>query len=147
MSLIFSRHCEYALQAVLYLALKPVGEKTNIKELTRVLEIPYHFLGKIMQDLTRKGILISQKGPTGGFALQKRPEQITLLEIVDAIDGTAFLESCVLGFPECSSTHPCAVHETWGALREKMHTMLSSENVVQLAAAMKKPAYRAASVR
>ena len=147
MSLIFSRHCEYALQSVLYLALKPSGEMTNIKELTKVLEIPYHFLGKIMQDLTRKRILISLKGPTGGFALRRRPEEITLLEIVEAIDGNAFFHSCVLGFPECSSTQPCAVHGSWGSLREEIHDMLSKENIAQLAAATKKPAFRTSAVR
>jgi len=59
MSIIFSRQCEYALQAVLYLALKPQDELTSIRELTKKLEIPYHFVAKILQDLTKKGLLIS----------------------------------------------------------------------------------------
>lgn len=67
MSLIFSRQCEYALQAVLYLALRPEGEMTSIKEMTDKLGIPYHFLAKILQDLSKKGLLSSLKGPTGGF--------------------------------------------------------------------------------
>lgn len=142
MSLIFSRHCEYALQSILFLALKPKGEMTNIKELTAALEIPYHFLGKIMQDLTRKGILHSQKGPRGGFALRRKPEEITLLNVVEAIDGPGFFSSCVLGFPECSGTHPCAVHATWSGLRESIHNMLSTKNVAQLASAMRKTAYQ-----
>ena len=142
MSLIFSRHCEYALQSVLYLALKPKGEMTNIKELTKALDIPYHFLGKIMQDLSRKGILTSQKGPHGGFALRRRPEQITLLQIVEAIDGTEFLHACVLGFPECSGAHPCAVHGSWGIMRDNIHKMLSTENVAKLASSTLKSAYQ-----
>ena len=79
MSVIFSRQCEYALQAVSYLALRPPGTHSSIKELTNKLAIPYHFLGKILQDLTNKGMLTSQKGPNGGFALAKRPEKITRL--------------------------------------------------------------------
>ena len=142
MSLIFSRHCEYALQSVLYLALSPKGEMTNIKELTKALGIPYHFLGKIMQDLSRKGILTSQKGPHGGFALRRRPEQITLLQIVEAIDGTEFLQACVLGFPECSGTHPCAVHGSWVIMRDNIHKMLSTENVAKLALSTLKSAYQ-----
>ena len=142
MSLIFSRHCEYALQSVLYLALKPKGEMTNIREMTKALGIPYHFLGKIMQDLSRKGILTSQKGPHGGFALRRRPEQITLLQIVEAIDGTEFLQACVLGFPECSGTHPCAVHGSWGIMRDNIHKMLSTENVAKLASSTLKSAYQ-----
>ena len=144
MSLIFSRQCEYALQAVLYLALRPEGEMTSIKELTKRLEIPYHFLGKILQDLTRKGLLISLKGPTGGFALSMPPSEITLFNIVEAIDGAAFMKTCVLGFPECSGTNPCAVHNKWGDLREGIYSMLVNKSVAQMAKEMKKPEYRSA---
>lgn len=142
MSLIFSRHCEYALQAVLYLASREKGSYTSIRELTKKLGIPYHFLGKIMQDLTRKGILLSLKGPQGGFALRAPASNITLLQIVEAIDGTAFLHTCVLGFPDCSGEHPCAVHDEWGGLRKRVREMLASESVGQLAGKMKKPAFR-----
>ena len=118
MSLIFSRQCEYAIQAVFYLALKPGDGMTPIRELTRALKIPYHFLGKILQDLTRKGLLLSQKGPTGGFALRRAAGDITLLEIVEAVDGDGVLRQCVLGFPECSGKSPCAVHGQWAGLRD-----------------------------
>ncbi len=145
MSVIFSRQCEYALQAVLYLALKPGEEMTSIKELTSKLEIPYHFLGKILQDLTRKGLLKSLKGPTGGFALGMHPEEITLFHIVEAIDGAGFTRSCVLGFPECSGENPCAVHEKWSSLRDGIYAMLVTRNIAQLARDMKKAEYLALS--
>jgi len=147
MSLIFSRQCEYALQAVLYLALKPVGEMTPIRELTRALKIPYHFLGKILQDLTRKGLLASHKGPAGGFALDMPAKDITLFHIVDAIDGADFTRSCVLGFPECSGKNPCSVHNQWADLREGIYQMLVGRNVADMARAMKKPEYRHAGQR
>jgi Rrf2 family iron-sulfur cluster assembly transcriptional regulator len=142
MSIIFSRQCEYALQATSYLALKPAGEMTSIKELTKKLAIPYHFLGKIMQDLTYKGLLTSQKGPTGGFALAMPAHEITLFHIVDAIDGNEFLHKCVMGFPECTGKNPCAVHEKWGGLRDGIYTMLVGRNIAQIAKDMKKPEFR-----
>lgn len=142
MSLIFSRQCEYALQAVLFLALRPEGEMTSIKSLARRLGIPYHFLGKILQDLTRKRLLVSLKGPTGGFALAVPAKDVTLFHIVEAIDGAGFLRNCILGFPECSGTNPCAVHFAWGALRDEVYQMLISKNIGELARAMKKPQYR-----
>ena len=144
MSIIFSRQCEYALQAVTYLARKKEGEKTSIRELARILKIPHHFLAKILQRLTRKGFLISAKGPTGGFALSMPAKDITLFHIVDAIDGLAFANSCVLGFRECSGKHPCAVHDQWGEIRDALYGMLVSRNVAQMGAAMKKPEYEAA---
>ena len=142
MSLIFSRQCEYALQAVLYLALQPEEEMTSIKNLVKRLDIPYHFLGKILQDLTRKGLLRSMKGPTGGFALAMPARDITLFHIVEAVDGIDFTKSCVLGFPECSGRNPCAVHDAWSALREGVYTMLVRENIGKLARDMKRSKYR-----
>jgi Rrf2 family iron-sulfur cluster assembly transcriptional regulator len=142
MSLIFSRQCEYALQAVLYIALKPQGEMTPIKELTKKLGIPYHFLGKILQRLTQKKLLCSLKGPTGGFALGMSSKDITLFHIIEALDGIDFMNNCVLGFPKCSGKNPCAVHEQWGSLRDNIYNMLVSKNVAQLARDMNKPEYR-----
>jgi Rrf2 family transcriptional regulator, iron-sulfur cluster assembly transcription factor len=142
MSIIFSRQCEYALQAVSYLALQPAGKHTSIKELTGKLNIPYHFLGKIMQRLTYKKLLVSQKGPSGGFALALPPQEITRYHIVEAIDGSDFAHKCVMGFPECSGKSPCAVHTHWAKMREGIYAMLVSENITDMAKAMKKPEYR-----
>lgn len=144
MSLIFSRQCEYALQAVLYLALRPDGGMKSIKELSRKLDIPYHFLGKILQDLTRKGLLSSLKGPTGGFALALPSKDITLFHIVEAIDGVDLTRSCVLGFPECSGKNPCAVHHKWSELRDGIYALMVGKNIGQLASEMRKPEYRKA---
>jgi Rrf2 family iron-sulfur cluster assembly transcriptional regulator len=142
MSLLFSRKCEYALQAVTFLALKPGGEKTTIKKLAGRLDIPYHFVAKILQNLTRKGLLISLKGPAGGFALAAPAEKITLLQIVEAIDGEGFAKNCVMGFPECSGKNPCALHEQWAGVRDDMVSMLSSRSISQVSEGMQKPAYR-----
>jgi Rrf2 family iron-sulfur cluster assembly transcriptional regulator len=142
MSVLFSRQCEYALQAVLYIALKQPGEMTSIKEMTERLDIPYHFLGKILQDLTRKGLLISLKGPTGGFSLGMPAREITLFRIIEAIDGLEFTTVCVLGFPECSGKNPCAVHDRWASLRDDLYSMLVGRNIAEMARDMKKPEYR-----
>lgn len=142
MSVLFSRQCEYALQAVIYLALKPEGEMTSIRELTKKLNIPYHFLAKILQDLSYKGLLISQKGPTGGFALAMPAKDITLFHVVEAIDGVDFTNRCVMGFPECSGKNPCAVHDRWATIRESIYNMLVNKSIAQMAREMKKQEYR-----
>lgn len=142
MGLIFSRQCEYALQALLYLALKPNGQMTSIKELTKRLDIPYHFLAKILQDLAHRGLLNSLKGPTGGFALAMPAQDITLFHVVEAVDGIGFTNTCVLGFKECSGKNPCAVHGTWGGIRENVYEMLVSKSIGQMAREMKKPEYK-----
>ena len=141
MSIIFSRQCEYALQAVFFMALKKVDSTTSIRELTERLHTPYFFMAKILQDLSRKGLLTSYKGPTGGFTLAKAPKDITLIDIIDAIDGEGILNECVLGFPECSAENPCALHEHWAKSRDAMYDVLTKKTIAQMAAAMKKPEY------
>ncbi len=145
MSILFSRQCEYAIQGVLYLALKPQGEMTSIKELTKRLDIPYHFLAKILQRLAVTGLLTSAKGPNGGFALGRPAKNITLFDIVEAIDGADFKDKCVLGFPECSGKNPCSVHPTWGGVRDEIYQMLVGKNIAEMAREMKKPEYRSAT--
>jgi Rrf2 family protein len=142
MSIIFSRQCEYALQAIMYLALKGEHEKVSIKELTTTLNIPYHFLAKILQDLAHKGILCSQKGLHGGFGLAKSAEEITPLQIIEAIDGDAVLQNCVLGFEQCSETNPCALHDQWKESRDGITRMFMSKNIAEMAKKMKKPQYQ-----
>lgn len=142
MSIIFSRQCEYALQAVLYLALRPKGEMTSIRELTNKLEIPYHFVAKILQDLTRKKLLTSHKGPSGGFALGMSAKEITIFKIIEAIDGDGFLHNCVLGFPNCSGDKPCAVHDQWGDIRNRIYKMLITKNILEMASDTRKPQYK-----
>lgn len=141
MSVLFSRQCEYALQAVMYLALKGNGDMTSIRELTNKLGIPYHFLGKILQGLVYKGLLVSQKGPTGGFRLGLPASEITLYKIVEAIDGVDFTNSCLIGFSECSEKQPCALHEKWHSVRATVASMLFVKNIEEMAKDMRKPEY------
>jgi len=142
MSVLFSRPCEYALQTVLYIALKPQGEMTSIRELTSKYSIPYHFLSKILQRLANQGILSSMTGPGGGYALAKPPKELSLLDIVAAIDGDAFSKNCVMGFAECSDVTPCAVHPKWKTLRAGVQKMLMEKNILEMAKEMKRPVFR-----
>ena len=142
MSTLFSRQCEYALQAVLHLALQAPGARTSIKELSAKLRLPYHFLAKILQQLSRKGLLVSQKGPTGGFRLAAPPSEITLLQVVEAIDGTSLFTSCVLGLPECGGANPCPVHEKWGEVRERIRRMMAAKKIAELASGSRTPGSR-----
>jgi Rrf2 family transcriptional regulator, iron-sulfur cluster assembly transcription factor len=138
MSVIFSRQCEYALQAIMYISMKENDAYTDIKEISKELSIPPHFLAKIMQNLSRNEILRSYKGPTGGFALAMDPKEITLYQLVVAIDGDGFLNDCVLGLPVCGGENPCPVHEQWGKMREEIHEMLAGKTIAQLVKETKK---------
>lgn len=129
MTVIFSKKCEYGLQAVLYLAAVRNDEVLRVDVIASELNIPKEFVSKILQSLRENGIIESRKGKAGGFTLAKPPEQIKLIDIVEAIDGLGIFNSCVLGFPKCSPEHPCPVHDTWGKLRTDAYNMLSSETL------------------
>jgi Rrf2 family iron-sulfur cluster assembly transcriptional regulator len=129
MTVIFSKKCEYGLQAVLYLATQPKGEVLSSEEIARKLNIPKEFISKILQSLTESGIIDSKKGKAGGFFLAKDPSKIRLIDIVAAIDGLSMFDSCVLGFPNCSPDNPCPLHSKWGELRTRAYDMLTDETI------------------
>lgn len=105
---------------------------TNIIEMSERLGIPMPFLGKTLQLLVQKKILESQKGPRGGFRLAKDPDEIALFHVVEAIDGTEFMTSCVLGFPECSPKNPCPMHSEWEKLRDSVYRMIAGKTIADI---------------
>ncbi len=133
MSVLFSRSCEYGLRAVIFLAQQPAGQHTRIKEISEKLSIPMQFLAKIMQILSRSGLLHSYKGPNGGFELARPADQITPLQIVEAIDGLGFMQDCLIGLPECIEPNGCPVHEEWGIIRDQIVQVLASKSIADLA--------------
>lgn len=130
--MLLSRACEYAIQAVLYLAEHRDVPYIPVKDIAEQNDISFHFLGKIVQTLTQKGLLISYKGPKGGIQLAKAPEDITVIQVVEAIDGLALLQKCVIGMPSCGDQNACALHNTWGKIRKEIYEMLSGKSIAQL---------------
>jgi len=129
MTVIFSKKCEYGLQAVLYLATLDKGTIVSADDIAKKLKIPKEFVSKILQSLTESGIISSKKGKSGGFSLARDPKNIKALDIVAAIDGLNIFDSCVLGFPHCSQTNPCPLHDRWGTLRTHAYNMLNEETI------------------
>lgn len=106
----FFRACEYAIQALLDLAERPPGTYTPVREVADQSKIPYHFLGKIVHQLTKRGVLIANKGPKGGIAHSKPADEITLIQTVEAIDGLDITTRCLMGLPSCNDAEPCPLH-------------------------------------
>lgn len=132
-----SNTSKYALRAVIYLALKENGiVKIGIKQISKELEIPTPFLGKILQSLAKHKLLVSTKGPHGGFGLAKNAHEITLMNIVEIIDGLDSFNMCVLGLHPCSDkedNHHCPIHQNYAAVREQLKNLFETENVGELA--------------
>jgi len=135
-----SNTCKYAIRAVLYLALKTEeGNKIGIKQISKDLDIPTPFLGKIMQSLAKHKLLSSTKGPHGGFGLGKNPKDILLMDIVEIIDGMDSFHKCIIGVKYCSEQeHPCAVHSRYAQLREEVRKVFESETIERIVEDVKK---------
>jgi len=132
MTVIFSKKCELAIQAVLFLSIKNDKSIFSSYEVSKELKVPKEFVSKMLQTLTDSGIIGSKKGKNGGFYLARNPKDIKIIEIVEIIDGLEVFSTCVLGFPNCSDEQPCPVHEKWGAIRDETYQMLSEESLEQL---------------
>ncbi|NIG53408.1 Rrf2 family transcriptional regulator [Chitinophaga sp. Cy-1792] len=126
----FSRTCEYGIRAMIFIAQKTKnGERVGIKEIATGIDSPEAFIAKILQELGRKGLLQSQKGPSGGFYLDKPSRKNTLADIVRAIDGDRLFSSCGLGLKQCSETHPCPIHNEFGKIRKAIKQMLEKSKI------------------
>lgn len=131
--MLLSKSCVYGLRATLYLATKNREEFTPIKRLSEKLEISFHFLTKILQQLTAEGMLESFKGPNGGVRLAKPGDKIALVDVVLAIDGPKLLTECALGLPGCGLKNPCPLHDQWAETRDGIRHMLQKTSLQDLA--------------
>lgn len=127
-----SSACQDTIRAAVWLSTKPEGQYWRIQNISEELELPFHFLAKSLQKLVHAGILISQRGAAGGVTLAKPSSEITLLSIIEAVDGTAFFDACILGISDCKANKPCALHARWGILRQEMHKMYSAMRLSEI---------------
>ncbi len=123
----FTKSCQYAIRAVIFLAENQASDKnTGVKEIADALHVPQQFLAKILQQLSRHNLISSVKGPNGGFYLGEDNAEVTLLDIVECMDGKSTLSTCILGLPNCTNEHPCPLHHHFYGSREGLKATLSS---------------------
>lgn|SRR5690606_23991565 len=125
----FSKTCEYGIRAMIFISQKSSeGLKAGVKEISHGIDSPEHFIAKILQILTKKGLLSSSKGPNGGFFIKKQ-STVTLADIVKAIDGDKLFVRCGLGLGYCSERHPCPIHHDFKLIRDHISQMLHTSEL------------------
>lgn len=109
-------------------------EETNVdlNTIANEQDIPKHFLSKILQLLVKNKLLISMKGPNGGFRLSRPADGITLIEIVEAIDGLDIFEQCGIGFRECDENDPCPIHTDYKRIRDHVRYLFETKTLEAL---------------
>jgi len=118
--LIYPQATAYAIEALAFMSGLEEGQAVKARQLSKILDIPEQYLGKVMTQLVKKKYIKSTKGPTGGFVMAVDPTKVTLYRIMAALDSlTPLEEQCVMGLSQCSAETPCAFHERWVKFKEQ----------------------------
>jgi Rrf2 family protein len=128
-----TRAADYAVRVMIHLAGLPPGTRASRGELAREAECPEQFLSKVLQSLTRAGLVISHRGNTGGFELLEVHRSTSLLDVVQAIEGPVRLNLCLTSGHACSRQESCPAHGVWAEAQEAMLGVLQSVSVGHLA--------------
>jgi Rrf2 family protein len=115
-----TRQADYALRAILYLAKLKPGERAATSQIAEVMDIPPSFLAKIISQLSIAGLIHTSRGAHGGVSLARKPEAISLLDVVEAIDGPIALNECTLDPSVCIFGDTCPIHEIWCEAQEEL---------------------------
>jgi Rrf2 family protein len=144
--MILSRTSQYALQALVFLAMQPVGKPILNREIANQLGVPTAYLAKIMQDLAKAKLVRSFRGQRGGFCLKDGAERVSLGEIISLTEGREFAYSCMLGMKDCAGDTPCPVHCEWVPIRQAILKLLGESRLNLLAAGVRSGRCRLADV-
>jgi Rrf2 family protein len=127
-----TRAGEYAVRCLLYLAGQGFGKVVSRREIASAMQIPDQFLGKIAQQLARSGFIEIVQGAKGGYRLLKSPQEMTLLDVVEAVDGEIFLNDCLMRPDSCFRNPHCTVYLVWKKAREQLRKTLREASFEKL---------------
>lgn len=127
-----TKRADYGLIAVRHLASQASPSACSAKEIARTYGIPTELLAKILQKLAKNGVIVSQHGTNGGYALARRPAEITAFEVIRAIEGPLFITSCVTDRRECGQMLRCTVREPLNRVNETLVKALSAVTIASL---------------
>jgi Rrf2 family protein len=127
-----TRKGEYAIRGIVYLASRPPEQVCLLSDIAAAVDVPPTFLAKIFQQFSKIGLVRSYRGTGGGFVLGRTPEKITLLDVVEAVEGPIVPNRCVTGEDECSRTTTCNVHPVWVSVQAQVREILASVSLKEL---------------
>lgn len=128
-----TRAADYAVRVMIHLAGIPPGTRLSRAELAQASECPEQFLSKVLQGLTRTGLVISHRGNTGGFELPQRHRSASILDVVEAIEGPLSLNVCMGSSQSCARQTWCPAHVVWADAQAAMTSVLKAATIDQLA--------------
>ena len=129
-----TRAADYAVRVMVHLATLPSGTRMQRTVLAEATEVPESFMSKVLQGLVRARVISSKPGHNGGFELAVAAEEVTLLDVIQAIDGPVALNLCVGAAPGCDRHPGCPAHPVWLEAQEAVARVLRSATIAALAA-------------
>ncbi len=126
-----TRQADYAIRAVLHLSRIGNGQRASTSQIAQEQSIPPSFLAKIVSQLSVSGLLQTSRGARGGVSLARSPRDITLLEVIEAIDGPILLNECVADEANCAFSEDCPLRPVWCDAQAELVKRLKSTNFGQ----------------
>lgn len=134
----FSLSTEYAIHSMIYLALQPRGKVTLVTEVARAQGVSETYLAKVFQQLAKAGLVVSYRGAKGGYMIARHPQEITLREIVAAIEGQAPLFRCVEHRRGCELGEDCEIRGVMSHIEDTLWSTLDQTTVQDLIEQMRR---------
>ena len=128
-----TRAADYAVRVMIHLAGLPPAKRASRSDLAGAAECPEQFLSKVLQGLTRAGLVISHRGNTGGFELAIQHRNASVLEVVEAIEGPIHLNVCLTSEQSCARQGWCPAHTVWAEAQIAMVGVLQRASIGELA--------------
>jgi Rrf2 family protein len=128
-----TRAADYAVRVMIHMAGLPPGTRTSRTDLANAAGCPDQFLSKVLQDLTRAGLVVSHRGKTGGFELPGINQSATVLEVVEAVEGPVRLNVCLAHDHACERQQWCPAHTMWVRAQEALTGVLRATSIAELA--------------
>jgi Rrf2 family iron-sulfur cluster assembly transcriptional regulator len=135
--MLFTKPTEYAIRGISELACRSPDRLMMLDALIVGTDLPRDFVAKLFQRLVKAGLLHSSKGRGGGFMLGRAAHEITLMQIVEAIEGPQPLDGCVIGLSQCNDLMPCSQHDTYKPIRQRLKDYLNTTTLADLSASLR----------
>ena len=130
----FNKETEYALRALVYIYSRGVeGNRPGIIEIASEIDAPQFFTAKILQKMVKLGFIKSAKGRGGGFFFDRTEGDISVRDIIVAVEGEEVLTGCGFGLKECDDNNPCPLHHKFSPIKDSLNKVVSGETIKSLA--------------
>lgn len=127
----FNKTTEYAFRILSYMAMDE-SRLYSVDEIFDKLQIPYRYLRKLMTNLTKSELIISIQGKSGGYKISRKPEDISLLDVITIVDPAYLTGTCFFGFENCALQTACTMHDQWSDVRTNISNILANTTLANI---------------